>query len=174
MITFSAMQSKIQSQTSLIVEFESKIETIEAEMKKINDLFSDTQSELERRCEELHTTKTNLKTTVETLQSTQVELKKTTIERDERDFLIDAHVKQESVLHQKASELLDVVNDSVMDVSGLHEKLERKTGIEDHNKAAMSTFKGSFSEMIANMEANIATLQRNCTEYFEKLPQNVG
>jgi kinesin family protein 11 len=154
------MQAQIQSQSCNISDYVAKIEAIEAEMKKVNELFTDTQCELEN--------------THKNLKMTKQYLKKTAVERDEGEFLLEKHVRQESVLHGQASQLLGVVNESIADIDGLHGKLERKTGVDLHNKSVKESFKEEYGDIVTQMEANLATFQRKDMAYFSCWQENIG
>ena len=57
------MQQEIKSQQELNAESEAKISALQEEMRKISELFTDTQQELEQRCMELEEKDTELRKT---------------------------------------------------------------------------------------------------------------
>ncbi|EDO49145.1 predicted protein [Nematostella vectensis] len=183
--SYSAMQNTIQSQTSRITHFETrlpemeadfaaKIEAMEAELQKVTELFTDTKNELEQTCEVLQDTKTDLHKTKATLSDTKYSLKATAVDRDEKEFLLKEHVRQEVQLHEKATNLVGVVRESVTDVHGLHEKLGRQRSVEDHNRNAKDKFRREFSERVGEVIDNLSEFKEESTSFCSNISQSIG
>ena len=85
----SALQKDLRSHKDLNADYEDKIAALEEEVRKINELFSDTQQELDQKCEELQETQANYQATRQQLRQTGRSLKETTIDRDEKQCLVD-------------------------------------------------------------------------------------
>ena len=72
---------------------------------QLSHLFSETQQELEATSQHLHETYTNLVHTQEQLEETEQDLSQTRVERDERSFLVETHLRNEHTLLGEASEV---------------------------------------------------------------------
>ena len=129
------MQSHATSDKStarLNAEKETKIAALKEEFRKLTELFTDKQQELEERCMELEEKEAELSKTNITLKKTECTLKTTVAKRDQNQYLIDEYSRNETHLHSQATSLLHVIKDSVSDVDGLHLKLDRKHSVETH------------------------------------------
>ena len=65
----------------------------------------DSQQQLESTTEQLETTTVALTTTKEQLVETHQDLTQTIVERDERSFLVDEHVRSEEALLGEAEQV---------------------------------------------------------------------
>ena len=84
----SALQRDLRSHKDLNKDYEDKIEVLEGELKKINELFTDTQQELGLTCEQLQETQANFQATRQKLKKTNKMLKEKTIFGDEQQYLV--------------------------------------------------------------------------------------
>ena len=171
---FSAMQQEIKSQQELNAEREAKIQALQEEMRKINELFTDTQQELEERCMELEEKETELQKTNLSLKETKHTLRTTVIERDQNQYLVDNHSRNEDHLHSQASSLLHTVEDSLSDVHGLHSKLDRKQTVEAHNVNAQDTFGEDCKNLIQKVRKNLNQFQGENTVFFDAMKKTLG
>jgi len=169
-----AMQQEIKSQQELNAESEAKISALQEEMRKISELFTDTQQELEQRCMELEEKDTELRKTNCTLVETKHTLRATALERDQNQYLVDEHSKTENHLHSQASTLLHVVEDSICDVDGLHSKLDRKHNVEVHNVNARDTFGEDCRNLIKTVKQNLNQFQGENFVFFDAMKKTLG
>lgn len=72
----------------------------------MNELFTDSQRELEETTQQLSTTKEQLSSTRLDLATTKQDLHLTKQERDEKSFLVNEHAKTEETLHKKATQVI--------------------------------------------------------------------
>lgn len=72
---------------------------------QVNELFADSQRELEETTQHLATTKEKLTSTRLHLATTKHDLHVTRQERDEKGFLVEEHAKTEESLHSKATQV---------------------------------------------------------------------
>lgn len=168
------MQQEIKSQQELNAEREAKISVLQEEMRKISELFTDTQQELEERCMELEEKETELRKTSCTLKETKHTLRTTVLERDQNQYLVDEHSKTEDHLHSQASTLLHVVEDSISDVDGLHLKLDRKHNVEVHNVNARDTFGEDCRHLIRTVKQNLNQFQGENFVFFDAMKKTLG
>ncbi|CAL1544473.1 unnamed protein product [Lymnaea stagnalis] len=154
---YIAMQNKITQQEDVIQDLEENIECIRLEMKNLSELFTDTKEELKVTSENLAVTSQNLEATTEILKETSEELLVTKKIRDEKEFLLSEHAKNEEVLYSEAQELLSTAQASISDVKGLHDKIDRKKAVEKHNEEEVS----NFSEDLLNILSDVQKMIRN-------------
>lgn len=171
---FLAMQQEIKSQQELNADKEAKISVLQEEMRKITELFTDTQQELEERCMELEEKDAELRKTNCTLKETKHSLRTTVLERDQNQYLVDEHSKTEDELHSQASTLLHVVEDSISDVDGLHLKLNRKHNVEAHNVNARDTFGADCGHLIKTAKQNLNQLQGESFVFVDAMKKTLG
>ncbi|XP_072413832.1 kinesin-like protein KIF11 [Chiloscyllium punctatum] len=142
---YELMQSKVAAQEELITDYVEKIAVMEEELKQINELFMENKKELEHCASELHQRE-------QVLQETQQDLELTKIKLSEEEFMCDAHAHSEEKLYNTANELLQTVEDSTKDVSGLHAKLDRKKDVEFHNCKVQDVFMRQMNDLFAEMQ----------------------
>ena len=169
-----AMQQEIKSQQELNAEREAKISALEEEMRKLTDLFTDTQQELDERCMELAEKETELRNTNLRLRQTKHNLKTTVAERDQNQYIVEEYRRNEDQLHSQATNLLGVVKGTVSDVDGLHSKLDRKRNVEAHNLNAQESFGNDCKQIIKAVQENINQFQGEHTVFFDAMKKTLG
>ncbi|XP_067908729.1 kinesin-like protein KIF11 [Heterodontus francisci] len=142
---YEFIQSKVAVQEELINDYIEKIAVMEEELKLVNELFIESKKELEHCASELQQQEQVLQETVQDLEQTKGKL-------SEEEFVCDAHACTEEKLYNTASELLQTVEDSTTDVSGLHAKLDRKKMVEFHNCKAQDGFVKQMNELFTEMQ----------------------
>jgi len=152
---YLSMQNKIVQQDELLQEKEDRITHLTEELKSITELFSETKEDLKVTSEKLEVTEQNLEETTETLRVTGEELKVTKEDRNEQKYLVDVHVENETSLYSEANQLLGTVESSVSDVSGLHDKVDRKKDVEVHNEATLSDYLSTFGSKMLSIDNNL-------------------
>ncbi|GFS11591.1 kinesin-like KIF11 [Elysia marginata] len=165
---YVAMQNKITQQEGDIQEMEGKLSALTSEMKTLSEMFTDTKEELAVTTEKLSITTNNLEVTTETLKQTSKELAITTADRDEQHFLVEEHVKNEGCLFSEAEELLQTTSTTVTHVDGLHNKIDRKAAVEEHNLSVTQSFGDKINVQVASMQDFIRKMQDARLQLEEK------
>lgn len=168
------MQQEIKAQQEMNADREAKISGLEEELRKLTELFTDTQQELDYRCIELEEKETELTKMNLTLKEAKSTLKETCAERDENCYLVEEHCRNEHHLHLQATDLLHVVENSVNDVDGLHSKLDRKHSVEAHNTNAQDSFGKDCKQLIQAAKHNLNTFQGENIVFFDALNKTLG
>ncbi|XP_038620543.1 kinesin-like protein KIF11 [Tachyglossus aculeatus] len=140
--SYEAMNGKLTVQEEQITEYVEKIGVMEEELKRVTELFLDNKNELEQYKADLQSKEKELKCTQKTLQETKIQLV-------EEEYVTTVLENTEEQLHETASQLLNTVEETTKDVSGLHLKLDRKKAIDQHNTRAQEVF-GSQMNSIFN------------------------
>ena len=128
------MQNQLSAQKTNMKEFIDKIAGLEEELKKTEDLFTDSQRQLE------NTTK-NLNWTIQ--------------DRDEHKELVEKHVESEDVLYNQASSLLDTVEETVTDTNYLHQSLNRNKILHRENLDAGQVFRQKTQEKLDSFSVSL-------------------
>ncbi|KAM9197352.1 kinesin-like protein KIF11 isoform 3-T3 [Dugong dugon] len=142
---FRAMNGKLTIQEEQIVELIEKIGAIEEELSRVTELFMDNKNELDQ-C------KCDLQNKTQELETTQKNLQETKLQLVKEEYITSALESTEEKLHDAASQLLNTVEETTKDVSGLHSKLDRKKAIDQHNAKAHDIFGKNMNNLFNNME----------------------
>ncbi|KAG9341824.1 hypothetical protein JZ751_018546 [Albula glossodonta] len=145
---YEAMNSRIVSQEEQITEFSDKISAMEEELKKVAELFSDSKHELEQCME-------NLQVTRQSLEEAQRDLELTKQKLSEEKFIVSALKTTEKSLYCTAQKLMTTVDTSTKDVTGLHEKLDRKKSVEQYNAEVQQKFANQMEEMFTQTQKTV-------------------
>uniref|UniRef100_A0A669EQN1 Kinesin-like protein n=1 Tax=Oreochromis niloticus TaxID=8128 RepID=A0A669EQN1_ORENI len=107
------------TQIEQITEYNDKIAIMEEELKKVTELFVDSKARLEQCTADLDEKQQRLEETSRDLQETKVKL-------SEEEFICSELSSVQETLYDTAGQLLSTADASTSDVSGLHDKLDRK------------------------------------------------
>ncbi|KAK9541282.1 hypothetical protein VZT92_001339 [Zoarces viviparus] len=143
---YESMMGRITSHEVHTAEYSDKIAAMEDEIKKVTELFADSNARLQQCAVVLDEKQQRLEETSRDLQHTKEKL-------SEEQFVCTELTSLQESLYDTAGQLLSTVDASTGDVSGLHEKLDRKKKVEQHN----SEIQQSFSQ---RMEGALGSMQR--------------
>lgn len=163
---YQEMMATMEAQATEITEKIAHIRSLETEMEKKVQLFSDVSQQLETTSQELSDTKDQLSDTQNTLSCTQRLLHTTAQERDEQRYLVSAHAKTEEQLQEKGQTLIDVASCTSSDLFKLHDKLDRKSNVETQNQIIFEDFQTSYAEIQDSLRQ---TLKSSLSEHTDKL-----
>ncbi|XP_075390148.1 kinesin-like protein KIF11 isoform X2 [Tenrec ecaudatus] len=142
---FRVMNGKLTVQEEQIVELIEKIGALEDELSRVTELFMENKNELDQ-C------KCDLQNKTQELETTQKNLQETKIQLVKEEYIASALESTEEKLHSVASQLLNTVEETTRDVSGLHSKLDRKKTIDEYNTEAQDNFGKNLNCLFNNME----------------------
>ncbi|XP_066047282.1 kinesin-like protein KIF11 [Chamaea fasciata] len=145
---FEALNGKLTVQEEQITEYIDKISAMEEEVKRVNELFRVSKTELEQ-C------KTDLQIKEKELEETQKDLQETKVQLAEEEYVVSVLENTEQKLHGTASKLLSTVEETTRDVSGLHAKLDRKKAVDQHNAVMQNTFAGQMNALFSKIQDSI-------------------
>uniref|UniRef100_A0A8C5MP65 Kinesin family member 11 n=1 Tax=Leptobrachium leishanense TaxID=445787 RepID=A0A8C5MP65_9ANUR len=151
---YEQMQGKLVSQDEQIAELMDKIAAAEEELKQVTELFTDSKKELED-CNAV------LQHKEKVLQETNQNLQESKLHLAQEEYLVSVLEATEKKLHNTADKLLGTVKETSKDVSGLHEKLDRKRAVDEHNAQVHETF-------AQRMEKTFSGIQRSVEEFSVK------
>ncbi|XP_004607423.2 kinesin-like protein KIF11 [Sorex araneus] len=142
---FKTMSGKLTVQEEQIVELMEKIGALEEELSRVTELFTEHKNELDQ-C------KSDLQNKARELETTQKYLEETKLQLVEETYITSALEDTEEKLHDTASRLLNTVEETTKDVSGLHFKLDRKKAVDEHNAQVQDVFGKNLSSLFNTME----------------------
>uniref|UniRef100_A0A669CSY7 Kinesin-like protein n=1 Tax=Oreochromis niloticus TaxID=8128 RepID=A0A669CSY7_ORENI len=116
---YESMVAQITAHEEQITEYNDKIAIMEEELKKVTELFVDSKARLEQCTADLDEKQQRLEETSRDLQETKVKL-------SEEEFICSELSSVQETLYDTAGQLLSTADASTSDVSGLHDKLDRK------------------------------------------------
>ncbi|XP_053306249.1 kinesin-like protein KIF11 isoform X2 [Spea bombifrons] len=148
MENYEQMQGKLSCQEEQITEFTDKIAAMEEELKRVTELFADSKKELEEYTTALQHKEKALDETNRNLQESKLQLAR-------EAFVVSVLENTEKELHSKANKLLSTVQETTRDVSGLHEKLDRKKAVDQHNAQVHQTFADQMDKMFNGIQKSV-------------------
>ncbi|KAM9345205.1 kinesin-like protein KIF11 [Symphorus nematophorus] len=141
---YEGMMGQITSHEEQIAEYTDRIAAMEEELKKVTELFVDSKTRLEQCTIDLDEKQQKLEETSQDLQQTKEKL-------SQEEFICSELTSVQETLYSTAGQLLGTVDASTSDLSGLHDKLDRKKKVEQHNSMIQQSFaqrmEGAFSNM---------------------------
>uniref|UniRef100_A0A8C9Z4G6 Kinesin-like protein n=1 Tax=Sander lucioperca TaxID=283035 RepID=A0A8C9Z4G6_SANLU len=151
---YESMMGQITSHEEHTSEYTDRIAAMEEEIKKVTELFTDSKTRLEQCTVDLDQKQQMLEETSKDLQQTKEKL-------SQEEFVCSELTVVQETLYNTAGQLLSTVDASTSDVMGLHDKLDRKKKVEQHN----SQIQQSFSQ---RMEGALSNMQRCVQQHGDK------
>uniref|UniRef100_A0A8C4R6U8 Kinesin-like protein n=1 Tax=Eptatretus burgeri TaxID=7764 RepID=A0A8C4R6U8_EPTBU len=133
---YERIQTQLTSQEQLLTHYMDKIAACELEIKKVTDLFSQSQLELSEQIACLQKREQELQVTQQDLHETRDQLALS-------DFVVSEHRSSEQELYGTAVQLLKTAEVSTQDVNSLHSKLDRTKDADQHNRMVMKRLEES-------------------------------
>uniref|UniRef100_A0AAY4EQ04 Kinesin-like protein n=1 Tax=Denticeps clupeoides TaxID=299321 RepID=A0AAY4EQ04_9TELE len=153
---------------TLIKEYTEEIERLKRDLAAARDkngvmeLFSENMQQL-NQCSE------NLETKSQQLEEAYKDLHETKDKLSQEEFITSALENTEGVLYSTAGKLLSTAEVSTQDLSGLHDKLDRKGQVETHNSKVQQSFAESMDTICSSMQRSLleqSTKHQNLMEYY--------
>ncbi|XP_058508009.1 kinesin-like protein KIF11 isoform X2 [Solea solea] len=142
---YESMVGQLTTNEEQIIEYTDRIAALEEEQKKVTELFMDSQTRLDQVTVDLDEKQQRLEETSRDLQETREKL-------SEEEFICSEISSVHQVLYNTAGQLLTTVEASTSDVSGLHDKLDRKTKVEQHNRQVQQSFSQHMETAFSDMQ----------------------
>ncbi|XP_075996605.1 kinesin-like protein KIF11 isoform X2 [Genypterus blacodes] len=145
---YQSMLGQISTRDEQMSEHTDRIAAMEEELKKVTELFVDSKSRLELCSADLQEKQHRLEETSRDLQHTKEQLSL-------EELLSTELGAAQETLYNTAGQLLNTVDASTSDVSNLHDKLDRKSKVEQHNRQIQQCFCHGVEEKFSSMEVCI-------------------
>ena len=147
------MQNQLACQKTNLREYIEKIQGLEEELKKTEELFSKTKLELEK--------------TTDNLKWARQEV-------EEAKELVSKHMEGEENLYEQATDLLNTVEETVAHTRGLHSSLNRNKSLHQHNTEMSQEFKQRARTMLDEMKEDLCKLSLAEKGYNENIVADLG
>uniref|UniRef100_A0AAY4ER87 Kinesin motor domain-containing protein n=1 Tax=Denticeps clupeoides TaxID=299321 RepID=A0AAY4ER87_9TELE len=160
---YEDMNNKLIYHEEQILEYTGRIAAMEEELKSVRLItlhFTFTQL---NQCSE------NLETKSQQLEEAYKDLHETKDKLSQEEFITSALENTEGVLYSTAGKLLSTAEVSTQDLSGLHDKLDRKGQVETHNSKVQQSFAESMDTICSSMQRSLleqSTKHQNLMEYY--------
>ncbi|KAF4615319.1 hypothetical protein D9613_003074 [Agrocybe pediades] len=136
--TWNQIITEKELRATELKEAQKQVEIIENQMRSVRDEYDQSIAVLKRREEELQDTRNKLKKTEETLALKEVDLRNMTDAYEQEVIVRQAHQDTETHLNDVAIGLRNTAEQSLQDLSGVFDKLERKNAVLTTNKRIVS------------------------------------
>uniref|UniRef100_A0A8C5FBR3 Kinesin-like protein n=1 Tax=Gadus morhua TaxID=8049 RepID=A0A8C5FBR3_GADMO len=93
---------------------------------------------------------------------------------EQERFVCSALTSTQENLYNTADQLLSTAQESTHHVSGLHDKLDRKTQVEQHNSGVQQSFSQRMDGVFSSMQSTIALQSSKQQSMFSSYSQAVG
>ncbi|XP_059930075.1 kinesin-like protein KIF11 isoform X2 [Gadus macrocephalus] len=157
--SYESMVSRLSLQDEQSGEYAGQISVMEEELRKMTELFEDQRDRLDQF-------------TVD-LEQKEQRLEKTTEELEQERFVCSALTSTQENLYNTADQLLSTAQESTHHVSGLHDKLDRKTQVEQHNSGVQQSFSQRMDGVFSSMQSSIALQSGRQQSMFSSYSQAV-
>ncbi|CAK9822014.1 Kinesin-like protein Klp61F [Anthophora retusa] len=158
------MQALISQQTKEIEEKLNHIKALEKTMQDKEKIFNELELQNITQMKELYEVKAKLNNVSDALESTNNRLKLVAQERNEQKHLVEKYANTEQILLNQAETLLSVADTATADSYKLHDKIARKSEVEQSFEMLGEQFRNNVCECLQEIEKDILT-------YKEKLKQ---
>ncbi|XP_035742854.1 kinesin-like protein Klp61F [Vespa mandarinia] len=170
---YNEMQSLIDYQGREIEEKINHIKALEETMQNKEKLFNDLQVEHYVQTNKLQEVENNLASTTNVLKSTKNHLKMTRQERDEQKYLVENHVSTEKILLSQAKTLLNVADTASTDTYKLHDKIGRKTKVEEENENLSQQFQNNIKNRFQDIENDLSVYTHELVQFCMSLKTQI-
>jgi len=152
---YEGMVEESESRRILSEEQQARIGTMEANLRnKVQELFSLT-SNFNVLKKDNDVTKQILDDTKDVLEKTDIVLADTRQNLAEETVLRKAHQTTEDQLSHLGGELINTLEQTVGDVSGLHSKIKRKSDLQDLNRQGWEVSQGKVVDITQLVDSNM-------------------
>ena len=143
---------------AMIEALEAQIAELEAEKVKLTDLFTKREEAFKALEVEHKQTESDLEATRTDLSQTKSDLGNAMTGIAERDYLIVAKNKSETLLADHSKTLARELDRTASDVDGLFNKLDRKKVVDDTNALVVRDLQTEVGERVESIETDVAAM----------------
>ncbi|KAJ7219317.1 P-loop containing nucleoside triphosphate hydrolase protein [Mycena pura] len=167
--TWAQLNAEQEMRQTELEETKKQVEIVESQTRTVREEFEQSIALLKKRETELKETREQLKEAEEVLDKKKVELQLVQVALEEESFVRKAHQETEGRLDSIARGLKVVTRDSVKDVNGLFEKLERQSSLLDANSQAVSTYGKTISSSAIVLSRKLEEFLKSSSQSTTKL-----
>ncbi|CAK9807339.1 Kinesin-like protein Klp61F [Anthophora plagiata] len=168
------MQALISQQTKEIEEKLNHIKALEKTMQDKEKIFNEIQLQNITQMKELHEVKTKLNNVSDALKSTNNRLKLVAQERNEQKYLVEKYANTEQILLHQAETLLSVADTATADSYKLHDKIARKSEVEQSFEMLGEQFRNNVCECLQGIEKDILMYKEKLKQLCSSIKYDLG
>ncbi|CAL8258989.1 unnamed protein product [Lota lota] len=146
---YQSMVARLSLQDEQTGEYAGQISVMEEELRKMTELFEDHRGRLDQCTADLEQKEQRLEKTSKVLEKTMEEL-------EQEKFVCSQLTSTQENLYNTADQLLSTAQESTHDVSGLQDKLDRKTRVEQHNSGVQQSFSQRMDGALSSMQSCVS------------------
>ncbi|KAF9005676.1 P-loop containing nucleoside triphosphate hydrolase protein [Cyathus striatus] len=167
--TWNQITVEKELKQSELEETKKQVEIVESQLRSVREEFEQSIALFMKTDGELKQTQEKLKETKNVLAEKEVELKDTQKVLEEEVVVRKAHQETEVVLDSVASGLKDVAKESLQHVTGLFEKLDRKSRVLDSNAITVSNNQKVISQSMQALSDELTEFRLHVMQSLSRL-----
>nr|XP_034181739.1 kinesin-like protein Klp61F [Osmia lignaria] len=171
---YQEMQALITQQNKEIEEKINYIKALEKSMQDKEKIYNELELQTIAQMKELGEVKAKLDNVMGALKSTDERLKMTIEERDKQKYLVEKYVNTEQSLLNQAENLLNVADAATSDSSKLHDKIGRRTQVEQTFEVLSGQFMNKVSSCVQGIEKDVCTYAEEMMNSFTSVKSDIG
>ncbi|CAK9814688.1 Kinesin-like protein KIF11 [Anthophora quadrimaculata] len=168
------MQALISQQTKEIEEKLNHIKALEKTMQDKEKIFNELELQNITQMKELHEVKAKLNNVSDALESTNNRLKLVAQERNEQKYLVEKYANTEQILLHQAETLLSVADTATADSYKLHDKIARKSEVEQSFEMLGEQFRNNVCECLQEIEKDILMYKEKLKQLCTSIKYDLG
>ncbi|XP_077260729.1 kinesin-like protein Klp61F isoform X4 [Temnothorax americanus] len=149
---YDAMQTLIDCQRKEVKKKKNYCQVLEDVIQNKEKIFNDLRYQYDAQVGELTKNTSELNDINGYLRMTKESLRQVECVKNEQKRRVDKYVETERILHTQMKTILNVVNEASEDAQKLHDKLDRKTKVEEENKKLGLQMRSDFTKRCGNIE----------------------
>lgn len=166
---FAQMEVTKKEQEERIQFCEDLIQQKEKELLELQEMFDRQGAQLDRTQTKLTETTEVLSKTTDKLATTENSLVEVRETLNEHKYMLNAHEDTEVRFHDEATQVIEVLDESVADISKLFAKIDRKGSMEELNTTHLARLRevleGDVTQTQEAVSKFIADQQVRCSEF---------
>ncbi|KAF6766986.1 Kinesin, motor domain protein [Kalmanozyma brasiliensis GHG001] len=154
--SWKTMHSEHEERKTLAETLKRNAEVTESKLNSLKEQFEQNMQLLVKRDNEVKAAKTECADKVAELEAMIAKAASLELTVDQEIALRKAYMASEAHLNQTATSLADLVQQSTADVQALFDKLERKTAVEQANRALVAECRNAVSQRAGQLQSSLA------------------
>ncbi|KAG0048767.1 kinesin motor protein cin8 [Gryganskiella cystojenkinii] len=167
--SYQQLMDENTSRKDMVSEVQKQADKAAQDLSRMEEKFRDAMKLLTTTEIKLSHSNAELESKRAQLQKTQEQLAETKRVLEEESILRKAHAHTEKHLNSVAAGLRKTLSTSVKDNQGLHDKLERKSSIEQENRRAIREFQERLTELVTQFQGKFEAFDEKQRKHLGSL-----
>eukprot|EP00761_Pharyngomonas_kirbyi_P000443 gb/GECH01000443.1/.p1 GENE.gb/GECH01000443.1/~~gb/GECH01000443.1/.p1 ORF type:complete len:1037 (+),score=300.24 gb/GECH01000443.1/:1-3111(+) len=170
---YEEQTNELEQQKTRITELESLVELKQKEMDELSSLFKTKDKELDTEKNKHQETRQELEDTGYRLEDTRYKLNDSRRDLNFTKYVLSEQRRSHRDLYSQADSMVYSLRDSVDDISSLHDKIDRKSHVEQNNKSASTQFYDEMSSHLSSAEEGLEQFSNQQQDAYKKYHQAI-